>query len=127
MSSEYRTKVSGLFWVCIFGSAFLLSHYCSVGVLLRETLTTADLDNYSAVIMDEAHERSLNTDVLFGILKKVSNSDGISITSLSRPRYHIKSRRDYAIPLDALHYWNCVIILRCFVSPFPFSSSVFLN
>ena len=41
------------------------------GVLLRETLREEDLDGYSAVIMDEAHERSLNTDVLFGILKKV--------------------------------------------------------
>jgi hypothetical protein len=41
------------------------------GVLLRETLREDDLDNYSAIIMDEAHERSLNTDVLFGILKKV--------------------------------------------------------
>lgn len=41
------------------------------GVLLRETLREEDLDRYSAVIMDEAHERALNTDVLFGILKKV--------------------------------------------------------
>ncbi|KAL4449004.1 hypothetical protein ABPG77_007721 [Micractinium sp. CCAP 211/92] len=45
--------------------------YMTDGVLLRETLTEPDLDRYSAVIMDEAHERSLNTDVLFGILKKV--------------------------------------------------------
>ena len=46
--------------------------YMTDGVLLRETLREGDLDNYSAVIMDEAHERSLNTDVLFGILKKVN-------------------------------------------------------
>ncbi|KAI4967743.1 hypothetical protein ZWY2020_016898, partial [Hordeum vulgare] len=41
-------------------------------VLLRETLKDSDLDKYRVIIMDEAHERSLNTDVLFGILKKVA-------------------------------------------------------
>ena len=35
--------------------------YMTDGVMLRETLTSSDLDGYSAVIMDEAHERSLNT------------------------------------------------------------------
>lgn len=45
--------------------------YMTDGVLLRETLRESDLDTYSCIIMDEAHERSLHTDVLFGILKKV--------------------------------------------------------
>ena len=48
--------------------------YMTDGVLLRETLREGDLDNYSAIIMDEAHERSLNTDVLFGILRQASST-----------------------------------------------------
>lgn len=45
--------------------------YVTDGILLRETLTDKELDKYSVIIMDEAHERSINTDVLFGILKNI--------------------------------------------------------
>ena len=48
-----------------------LIKYMTDGILLRESIIDPDLDNYSVVIMDEAHERSLNTDVLFGILRGV--------------------------------------------------------
>ena len=41
------------------------------GVLLRESLAEPDLDKYSCIIMDEAHERALNTDVLMGLIKKI--------------------------------------------------------
>lgn len=45
--------------------------YMTDGILLRESLRESDLDPYSAIIMDEAHERSLNTDVLFGLLREI--------------------------------------------------------
>ncbi|KAI0031388.1 P-loop containing nucleoside triphosphate hydrolase protein [Vararia minispora EC-137] len=41
------------------------------GVLLRELATDFLLSKYSVVIIDEAHERSMNTDILIGVLSRV--------------------------------------------------------
>ncbi|CAB4420840.1 unnamed protein product [Rhizophagus irregularis] len=41
------------------------------GVLLRELANDFLLSKYSAVIIDEAHERSLNTDILIGAISRV--------------------------------------------------------
>ncbi|GBE84926.1 Putative ATP-dependent RNA helicase [Sparassis crispa] len=41
------------------------------GVLLRELATDFLLKKYSVIIVDEAHERSMNTDILIGVLSRV--------------------------------------------------------
>jgi len=41
------------------------------GILLKEIENDAFLFRYSVVVIDEAHERSINTDILIGLLSKV--------------------------------------------------------
>ena len=45
--------------------------YMTDGMLLREALIDKDMSQYSVIMLDEAHERTINTDVLFGLLKQV--------------------------------------------------------
>ncbi|KAJ6646349.1 ATP-dependent RNA helicase DHX33 [Pseudolycoriella hygida] len=44
--------------------------YMTDGSLLREALSDKFLRKYRVIILDEAHERTINTDVLFGIVKE---------------------------------------------------------
>ena len=50
--------------------------YMTDGMLLREFLTEPDLAGYSALIIDEAHERTLSTDILFALVKVGLFTDG---------------------------------------------------
>uniref|UniRef100_A0A7S4L6F5 RNA helicase n=1 Tax=Paramoeba aestuarina TaxID=180227 RepID=A0A7S4L6F5_9EUKA len=42
------------------------------GMLLRELLNEPDLAQYACIMIDEAHERTLHTDIIFGLIKDIA-------------------------------------------------------
>mmetsp|Transcript_107338 Transcript_107338/g.256372 ORF Transcript_107338/g.256372 Transcript_107338/m.256372 type:complete len:775 (-) Transcript_107338:26-2350(-) len=81
VSDERGTRLGDVVGYCIRfedkSSASTRLRYMTDGCLLRECLGDPDLANYDVVILDEAHERSLHTDVLFALMKRaVSNRAG---------------------------------------------------
>ncbi|KAF5382708.1 hypothetical protein D9615_002811 [Tricholomella constricta] len=89
--------------------------YMTDGMLLREFLTEPDLAGYSALIIDEAHERTLSTDILFALIKDIArfrpelrilissatlNADEFSTYFDGAPAFYVPGRQ---FPVD-IHY-----------------------
>ncbi|KAG7193724.1 uncharacterized protein KQ657_000414 [Scheffersomyces spartinae] len=89
--------------------------YMTDGMLLREFLTNPELDKYSCIMIDEAHERTLSTEIILSLLKDIIlhrkdlklliasatiNADKFSTFFNGAPIFSIPGRR---FPVD-IHY-----------------------
>ncbi|KAL6702723.1 putative ATP-dependent RNA helicase DHR1 [Coniothyrium glycines] len=68
---DHKSKVAYQIRFDTSTSAKTVIKFMTDGVLLREITQDFVLTKYSAIVIDEAHERSVNTDILIGMLSRI--------------------------------------------------------
>jgi pre-mRNA-splicing factor ATP-dependent RNA helicase DHX15/PRP43 len=53
------------------------------GMLIREAITDPTLKRYEVIILDEAHERTINSDVLLALVKRIAKNRRLRIVVMS--------------------------------------------
>ncbi|KAK8885716.1 ATP-dependent RNA helicase dhx8 [Tritrichomonas musculus] len=79
VAHEMDCNVGGLVGYCVRFEESLSEStrikFVTDGMLLKECLSDRTLSEYGIVMLDEAHERTIHTDVLFGLMKKILEDD----------------------------------------------------